>query len=546
VADVSRFGIDDGEAVSTDGLYERIAGLVHSGRLTFLPLVVLAPIAVFHLLRVLVAVVRYVMADRQVRPMLRKAWQIKATWKRTARRIGLVQIERGRPRFWSSTPQTTMIERELLPAVKVRALWWGVVVDASTLGRIGLKQFQDTAAHLADIWKVPQVRVEQLRPGVVRLRAIVRDPLTEPPQWTNDGRALIPEAASTPPASVRPSASSRRSVAFRGRSRSLSPWQLPADPGAWYAGVDADGRPVTIRSSGVSGVVVAGLAGYGKTSFLNARLVQLAPLAEVQLVLIDGKGGPDYDDLFARAWLWAKDDPQTVRDHLVTVHQLMVDRQHAIREVLGCKNMWDVGPSPSWPLVAVVIDEAHTFFNETKGTDVESKRLDGLARETVRLVEELIRKGRNVGIQVILATQKATADAIPTKIRDNCQVAVSFAQRTSEAATAILGSDITASPDEHPRRLQDPAYIGVASMVVSGRPGFTLVRTTHVCDDLADTTAMDNAHLVRDPAHLLIQQRMAISRSRPGHVQEGGDLIRQDHSAAFPSFNPLQDAEDRF
>ena len=223
----------------------------------------------------------------------------------------------------------------------------------------------------------------------------------------------------------------------------------------------------------------------------------------VQFVLIDGKGGPDYDDLFARAWLSAKDDPERVRDHLAVVRDLMVARQHKIRSVLGVKNMWHIGPSPSWPLVVVVIDEAHTFFNETKGTDPESKRLDGIARETIRLVEELIRKGRNVGVQVILATQKATADAIPTRIRDNCQVAVSFAQRTSEAATAILGSDITAAPDEHPRRLQDPAYVGVASMVVEGRPGFTLVRTPYVPDAMADRIASPTAGLVRDPRDLL-------------------------------------------
>lgn len=171
-------------------------------------------------------------------------------------------------------------------------------------------------------------------------------------------------------------------------------------------------------------------------------------------MLIDGKGGPDYDDLFARARLHAKDEPELVRDHLARVRELMVARQPAIRAVLGVKNLWHLGPSPAWPLVVVVIDEAHTFLNETKGTDAESKRLDALARQTARLVEELIRKGRNVGIQVVLATQKATGDAIPTKIRDNCQVAVSFAQRTSKAATAVLGADITAAPDEHPRRLQ--------------------------------------------------------------------------------------------
>jgi len=271
---------------------------------------------------------------------------------------------------------------------------------------------------------------------------------------------------------------------------------------------------VTIRCAGVSGVVVAGLAGYGKTSFLNARFCQLAPSPAVQLVLVDGKGGPDYDDLFTRAWLSAKDDPEQVRDHVARVRDLMVARQHAIREVLGVKNMWHVGPSPSWPLVVVVIDEAHTFLNETKGTDPASKRLDALARETTRLVEELIRKGRNVGVQVILATQKATGDAIPTKIRDNCQVAVSFAQRTSEAATAVLGSDISNAPDEHPRRLQDPAYVGVASMVAQGRPGFTLVRTPYVPDTTADRIAADTARLVRDPLHLLTAGEASADASR--------------------------------
>jgi S-DNA-T family DNA segregation ATPase FtsK/SpoIIIE len=361
-----------------------------------------------------------------------------------------------------------MIVRELIPKVTVATERWGVRVDATTLGRLGLKQFQDATSHLADTWQVPQVRVEQIKPGRITLRALLTDPLTQWTQWTDNATA-------------------------------------PSAPATWLAGVDADGQPVTIRSSGVSGVVVAGLAGYGKTSFLNARFCQLAASPAVQFVLIDGKGGPDYDDLFARAWLHAKDEPEKVRDHLTAVRELMVARQHSIRDVLGVKNVWHTGPSPQWPLVLVVIDEAHTFLNETKGNDPESKKLDALARETARLAEELIRKGRNVGVQVILATQKATGDAIPTKIRDNCQVAVSFAQRTSEAATAILGSDITDAPGEHPRRLQDPGYIGVASMIAQGRPGFTLVRTPYVPDETADAIATRTAHLVRDPMRLLEQ-----------------------------------------
>jgi DNA segregation ATPase FtsK/SpoIIIE, S-DNA-T family len=437
--------------------------------------------------------VAYLRTERTSRPVLRTAWRIKRTWRRTARRVGLVQTERTRPPIWSRTPQTTIITRELIPPVTVRVQAWGVCVDAATVGRLGLVEFQNAAAHLADVWRVPLVRAEQLRPGRVRLRALVRDPLTEPTTWAES---------------------------------------QSGDPGTWWAGIDADGNPVTIRSAGVSGVVVAGLAGYGKTSFLNARFCQLAASPAVQFVLIDGKGGPDYDDLFTRAWLSAKDEPQRVRDHLALVRDLMVARQHTIRAVLGVKNMWHLGPSAAWPLIVVVIDEAHTFLNETEGTDAESKRLDALARETARLVEELIRKGRNVGIQVVLATQKATGDAIPTKIRDNCQVAVSFAQRTSEAATAVLGSDITAAPDEHPRRLQDPAYIGVASMVAQGRPGFTLVRTPYVPDATADRIAAATAHLVRDPRALL-NALQAEARHR-GVDREGGGSFRQEHPAALP------------
>ena len=63
-----------------------------------------------------------------------------------------------------------------------------------------------------------------------------------------------------------------------------------------------------VRLAEVSGIVVAGLAGFGKTMLVAHQLGQLAPSPAVQFVLIDGKGGPDYDRLIPRAWLSAKDD----------------------------------------------------------------------------------------------------------------------------------------------------------------------------------------------------------------------------------------------
>jgi DNA segregation ATPase FtsK/SpoIIIE, S-DNA-T family len=239
-------------------------------------------------------------------------------------------------------------------------------------------------------------------------------------------------------------------------------------------------------------------------------------------VLVDGKGGPHYDRLVPRAWLAAKDDLEQVRDVLRQVHRLMLDRQASIAQVLGVSDAWHLGPSPSWPLVVVVIDEAHTFFHERKGTAPEVKAHNALVAELSRLVEELISKGRNVAIQVMLLTQRATGDAIPTRIRDNCQVAISFATRTVDGAVAALGEEIRQHPDASPVLLNDPAYVGVAVTSLPGRPGFYRVRTPQVDHHQVAAIIRASAGLRADPGVLLAEQapglRVVPEVPAPGEV----------------------------
>jgi S-DNA-T family DNA segregation ATPase FtsK/SpoIIIE len=409
---------------------------------------------------------KYVRGGVHVRRSMRRALIVNVTWRRTAGLVGLSQTEVKLPRRImvraDGTPLSKAKRKVRIPRAWAKSDPYGVIVRAKTVGRIGRGEFDLAADYLANAWRCHRVQVSQLEPGRLRVRGVIRDPLAEP-------TSLVPTG------------------------------EPPDDLDRWSIGLDEWGEQVSARSSGVSGVQVAGLAGYGKTSLLNARITATTGTAAVQFVIIDGKGGPDYDDIAPRCWLFGKDDPQQARDILAQVHALMVERQRSIKAVLGVKNMWHVGPSESWPLVLLIIDEAHTFFHETKG----DKAAVALTAENTRFVEELVRKGRNVGIQVVLATQKATGDAIPTKIRDNCQVAISFAQRTNEAAIAALGSDITEYPDAHPRKLQDPAYIGVASMVIEGKPGFTRVRTPYVSDEDTAAVVEQTAHLRADPAALL-------------------------------------------
>src|SRR5512133_3412327 len=212
----------------------------------------------------------------------------------------------------------------------------GVTATVAAIAGAGLADYQRAAGYLADTWDCVTVRAEQQRPGLIRLRGLHRDPLLAPARIDLSGIA-------------------------------------PASLDSWWLGWAEDGTAVFIRSAEVSGTVVGGLAGFGKTMLVAHQVGQLAPSPAVQFVLIDGKGGPDYDRLIPRAWLSTKDDLSEVRDVLRQVHRLMVDRQGAIARVLGVTDAWHVGPSPSWPLIVVVIDEAHTFFHERKGTSRRSR-----------------------------------------------------------------------------------------------------------------------------------------------------------------------------
>jgi len=95
-----------------------------------------------------------------------------------------------------------------------------------------------------------------------------------------------------------------------------------------------------------------------------------------------------------------------------------------------------------------VIDECQTYLDlaQHKG----DRALEGLARRCIALTGELIRKGRSVLCLTILATQKTTGDSIPTSLRDNSGLAVSFALKTTESSVAALGDAIREYPAYSP------------------------------------------------------------------------------------------------
>lgn len=418
-------------------------------------------------------VVRYLRANAMTRQSIRQAVRVRWTWKRLAQMLKLCATDK-MPTTLASLANTDgkpVKPRILVPTLKVTHDAYGVIARATCLPGVGLAEFQKAAPYLADAWRM--ARVSALpgdKPGQVMLRGVRVDPLITPTTHVPTGRP-------------------------------------PEEYAKWELGVDEYGMPVVVPLKEVPGAAVGGLPGFGKTSCVNRLVCDWAPSPAIQFVFFDGKVSHahegDYADLVQRAFEFCGDDLEEANKKLKELVELRRARSASIRSVLGVKNMWHIGPSADWPLVVVIIDEAHTYFRDHKGSDPATKKLAAFAAENARLTEDLVKKGRSVGFLTFLTTQKTTGDAIPTFIRDVCPVGLSFAQKTADAAVAALGDDIREWPDASPVNLQDPAYVGVAVMSQHGRPGFVRIRTPYVADEDAAHVAEATAHLVRHPARLL-------------------------------------------
>jgi hypothetical protein len=271
---------------------------------------------------------------------------------------------------------------------------------------------------------------------------------------------------------------------------------VPAEAWSLGLGVDERGTMRSLPLNNVSGVVVGGLPGSGKSAWLASALGAFGSCPEAQFVVIDGKGGQDLSCLRERSSAFLNDDLELgeILAALRAMQDLVRDRIRNSQNLFGSSNFWHAGPRRDVPVVFVVVDECQTFLDPRQLVGKEAK---AMGAEIHAALNFLVRKGRSAGVVTILATQKPTADALPTDIRDNASLRVCFGVQSAYAASAVLGdewsNDSVASP------LGAPTGVGVAA--VAGR--FVRFRAPYTPESAVAEHMARWAHLRREPAALL-------------------------------------------
>lgn len=253
------------------------------------------------------------------------------------------------------------------------------------------------AGKLAVLWKVESVRVAPGVPGQVLVTPIEKDPLA-------DVEPVTIENYKSFGASVK--------GVNAGLTEDNQPWIFPLD-----------------QFSGV----IAGTPGSGKSVGLNVLLSQMAYCPDIQICGIDAAGGVELGDWSPRFSALAIDQDEAIEmlESLWEIHQ---SRIKFLKENHK-KSISNYGYSEDLPLIVVAIDEAAQLFL-LESTDREQK---AKGQKLVNLVQNIVTVSRKTGICVLLATQKPGSTTIPTGIRDNMGVKVSYRVTTGATAAMVLG-----------------------------------------------------------------------------------------------------------
>lgn len=216
----------------------------------------------------------------------------------------------------------------------------------------------------------------------------------------------------------------------------------------------------------VSGVVIGGLPGAGKSASLATVLTPLAMSEKVELLIIDGKGSPDWDSFkgrrnvevikFEENPIEGTNNLQFIEQRLKEVYADAVKRLDEMGAE-GINNFWNAPITKARPYKIVVVDECQMFFDQS---NLSSREDRDLGEKIESYITNIIRRFRSAGMTAIVATQKPTVDSVPSQIRDNSSMRICFRVSSTSAEIATLGDrDDSISAMKIPEKLKGMAVL---------------------------------------------------------------------------------------
>lgn len=223
-------------------------------------------------------------------------------------------------------------------------------------------------------------------------------------------------------------------------AKRVAPVVLPlADQGCWHAS-SADGLRLAIGKSGssiislvlgkpevVHNALVGGAVGTGKTILLHAIICQAlrdySP-EELRLSLLDYKEGTEFAVYSKAPHLFALSLGQNAKFGIDLLRGLLAELSQRASLFKGCgvSSISDYRALTNNKLCRhlVIIDEFQVLLNHPK-----------LGTEAQQLLEDLIRRGRSFGFNVILSSQSLSDGALSPAIRSNlgCRICLRLSER---------------------------------------------------------------------------------------------------------------------
>lgn len=248
-----------------------------------------------------------------------------------------------------------------------------------------------------------------------------------------------------------------------------------------HLGVDEDGLPVAVTLM-YRNLLAGGEPGSGKSSALNIIVGHGALSPDCRLWLFDGKRvelGPwrEVADVFVGS------DPDVAIDKLREL-QTEMDIRYAMIEAAKRRK---IARNDGLDAILCVIDEL-AYFTVTTGTKDQQE-------EVRNLVRDLVARGRAAGIIVVAATQRPSADIIPTSLRDLFGYRMAF-RCTTDSSSDIILSQGWAGQGYSAKTIR-PEAIGQAWVLAEG--GFPRRMRCAYLSDAHIQTLINHALRVRAP-----------------------------------------------